>query len=328
MLTKITIISGFLGAGKTTLIKKLMDDSFSGQKIALIENEFGEIGIDGSILKQNGMQIRELNSGCICCTLSGNFDAALKDVVHQYHPDRILIEPSGVGKLSDIINTCARFSMRADSEIDSCLTVCDATKYLLYSKNFKEFYNDQVENARAIILSRTQKINTDQLSAIVKTIQKQNSKAPIITTPWEEINGNTILEAAQKGVSPLLNFTSLTEEQGHHSCHDDNCHGHSHLISDYNCSHHSADEAFEVWSTQTPNVFESKQIKQLLEKLPQYGTILRAKGIVPIKDGSWLQFDYIPDEISENSIVPDYTGRLCVIGQALNKSGLAELFGI
>lgn len=319
MQTKIDIISGFLGAGKTTLIKKFLAESLAGQKVVLIENEFGEIGIDGGILKQSGIQIREINSGCICCTLVGDFDAALKDVIRQYQPERILIEPSGVGKLSDVIKACAKISLKEDIEINLCVTVADATKYRMYSRNFGEFFNNQIENANTVILSRTQKMDSDKLAAVVKDIHERNAHAAVITTPWEELTGDKILAAAKTGASPLLSKVDLL--------HDDDDHDHEHE-HDHDHHHHSADEAFDVWSVQTPKVFQTDEIEMLLKKLPQYGSVLRAKGIVALADESWLQFDYVPEEISSRGIAPDFTGRLCVIGKDLNKTGLTELFGV
>jgi G3E family GTPase len=316
MQTKIDIISGFLGAGKTTLIKKLLEESFAGQKIVLIENEFGEIGIDGGILKQTGVQIREINSGCICCTLIGDFDTALKEVIQQYHPERIVIEPSGVGKLSDVIKVCAKIALKEEADVNLCVTVADATKYRMYSKNFGEFFNNQIENAKTLILSRTQKMDADKLSAVVKDIQHRNSSAAVITTPWDELSGNSILSVAEKGAKLLLNPQDL-------SCED---HDHEHGIEHDHHHHHSGKEAFDVWSVQTPKVFEPNEIESILKKLPQ--SVLRAKGIVTLSDGSWLQFDFVPEEISSRAIAPDFTGRLCVIGKELDQAGLIGLFGV
>jgi len=319
--TKIDIISGFLGAGKTTLIQKLLSESLLGQKVVLIENEFGEIGIDGGILKQAGIQIREINSGCICCTLVGDFNAALKEVIRQYHPERILIEPSGVGKLSDVIKACAEIALKEDIEVNLCVTVADATKYRMYSKNFGEFFNNQIEHAKTVILSRTQKIDAEKLAAVVKEIQQRNPDAAIITTPWDELSGDKILSVAESGASPLLNRADLSHDE-HECCHE---HDHEHQHCHH---HHSADEAFDVWSLQTPKIFQKNEIETLLKKLPDYGTVLRAKGIVPLADSSWLQFDFVPDEISSREIEPDFSGRLCIIGKDLDKPGLTVLFGV
>ena len=315
MQTKIDIISGFLGAGKTTLIQKLLKESFAGQKTVLIENEFGEIGIDGGILKQTGVQVREINSGCICCTLVGDFSAALKEVIQQYRPERILIEPSGVGKLSDVIKVCAKIGLREDIEVNLCAAVADATKYRMYSKNFGEFFNDQIEHAKAVILSRTQKLDAEKLAAVVDEIRGRNPLAAVVTTPWDSLTGDGILTAAESGAAPLLDPGDLAGETEEHG------HGHDH-------HHHSADEAFDVWSVQTPKAFQPNEIETLLEKLPQCGTVLRAKGIAALTDGSWLQFDYVPEEIAARGTAPDFTGRLCVIGSNLDKNALADLFGV
>nr|WP_319487319.1 GTP-binding protein [uncultured Caproiciproducens sp.] len=317
MQTKIDIISGFLGAGKTTLIQKLLSESLKGQKVVLIENEFGEIGIDGGILKQTGIQIREINSGCICCTLVGDFGAALSEVIGQYHPERILIEPSGVGKLSDVIKACQKVGLKEDIEVNLCIDVADATKYHMYSKNFGEFFNNQIEHAKTVVLSRTQKMDAEKLAAVVKEIQRHNPNAEIITTPWQELSGDKILSVAENSAAPLLNQDELYE----HEYEYEHEHKHEHC-------HHNADEEFAVWSVQTPKVFRKDEIETLLEKLPDYGTVLRAKGIVPLAGGSWLQFDFVPDEVSSRNIEPDFSGRLCVIGKDLDKAGLAILFGV
>lgn len=324
MLTKIDIISGFLGAGKTTLIKKLLSESYAGKSTALIENEFGEIGIDGVLLQQSGMQVREINSGCICCTMAGDFNSALKDVLRKYQPERIVIEPSGVAKLSDTVETCARFAMRENVEIDAVIAVADVTKYRMYSKNFGEFYNNQIQNAKAVVLSRTQTASPEILEAAVKGIREQNPGAAIITTPWEQLAGNAIFSAAERGAAPLLLRSDVLREEDHHHCsHNCEAHGHHH-------EGHSADEVFEVYSVQTPKKFHAEKLDALLQKLeePSYGTVLRAKGIVETKDGSWLQFDYVPGEQNKSAISAEYTGRLCVIGKELNRDRLAALFGI
>lgn len=319
MPTKLDILSGFLGAGKTTLIQKLLKESLAGEKVVIIENEFGEIGIDGGILKQTGVQIREINSGCICCSLMGDFDAALKDVIRQYQPERVLIEPSGVGKLSDVLRICNEVSSKTDAAVNMCIAVADAIKFQMYSKNFAEFYNDQIEHAKTILLSRTQKTEPEKLMAIVKEIQHCNPNASIITTPWEKLSGDRILEVAEHLGSTLLE--AQTAEAEHH----DHCCGHSH---EHSHTSHEAGEAFDVWSAQTPKHFRKPELTDLLNKLPKFGTVLRAKGILPIEDGSWLQFDFVPEEISSRAVPPDFTGRLCVIGRDLNKSGLVSLFGV
>lgn len=319
MPTKLDILSGFLGAGKTTLIKKLLKESLVGEKVVIIENEFGEIGIDGGILKQTGVQIREISSGCICCSLMGDFETALKDVMRQYQPERVLIEPSGVGKLSDVLRICNEVISKTDAVVNMCIAVVDAIKFQMYSRNFAEFYNDQIEHAKTILLSRTQKTEPEKLMAIVKEIQHRNPNASIITTPWEKLSGDRILEVAQRADSSLLN--SQTAEAEHH----EHCCGHSH---EHSHASHEAGESFDVWSIQIPKLFRKSELANILNELPKFGTVLRAKGIIAIEDGSWLQFDFVPEEISIRAVEPDFTGRLCVIGKDLNKSGLVGLFGV
>lgn len=301
--TKIGIISGFLGAGKTTLIQKMLKEAIPNEKVVLIENEFGEISIDGRILKQTGIQVREINSGCICCTLAGDFSDALKEVIHKYKPDRILIEPSGVGKLSDILPICRKIALRERGEVSFCITVVNALKYKMYAKNFSEFFFDQIENANTILLSRTQKIKSNQLQDVVKSIREHNPKAAILTTPWEQISADRIMQIAEKGVPILIKKDELSE-------------------------HHHADEAFQVWSVETPNLFSCDLLESALESLPKYGNVLRAKGLVALKEGGWRQFDYVPDERNVRETEPDFTGRICVIGENLDKPGLAALFQV
>jgi G3E family GTPase len=296
--TKIGIISGFLGAGKTTLIQKLLKETLSNKKVVLIENEFGEVGIDGKILKQTGVRIREINSGCICCTLAGDFSNALQEVIHKYNPDQILIEPSGVGKLSDILPPCLE-----KAEINFCITVVNALKYKMYAKNFSEFFFDQIQNANTIFLSRTQKAESNQLQNVAKSIRQHNPNAIILTTPWEQISANRMMEIAENGI-PLL----IDKEELH--------------------KHHHADNIFEVWSMETPNLFSLDLLESALQSLPKYGNILRAKGLVPLRNGNWCQFDYVPDEKNIQKAEPDFTGRICVIGESLDMPGLAALFQV
>ena len=296
--TKIGIISGFLGAGKTTLIQKLLKETLSNKKVVLIENEFGEVGIDGKILKQTGVRIREINSGCICCTLAGDFSNALQEVIHKYNPDQILIEPSGVGKLSDILPPCLE-----KAEINFCITVVNALKYKMYAKNFSEFFFDQIQNANTIFLSRTQKAESNQLQNVAKSIRQHNPNAVILTTPWEQISANRMMEIAENGI-PLL----IDKEELH--------------------KHHHADDIFEVWSMETPNLFSLDLLESALQSLPKYGNILRAKGLVPLRNGNWCQFDYVPDEKNIQKAEPDFTGRICVIGENLDKPELAALFQV
>lgn len=320
-MTKINVISGFLGAGKTTLIKKLLSEVFAGQKIVLIENEFGEIGIDGGFLKEAGVQITEMNSGCICCSLVGDFGKALKEVLEKFAPDRIIIEPSGVGKLSDVTKAIEGVAKEAEVELDSSITVADATKCKIYMKNFGEFFNNQIEYADTIVLSRTQNMKEEKLEAAVKLLQEHNSRAAVITTPWDMLDGNLILEAMNRKNSMAEEL--MKEEHEHH--HDGECccgHDHEH-------HHHHADEVFTSWGKETPHKYEEEELRQILEVLANetgYGTILRAKGIVAGTDGSWIQFDLVPGEYEIRKGSPDYTGRLCVIGSELKTEELEKLF--
>ncbi len=363
-MTKIDIISGFLGAGKTTLIKKLLAEAFQGEKLVLIENEFGEISIDGGFLKESGVQISEMSSGCICCSLVGDFNKALKDVQAQFHPDRILIEPSGVGKLSDVIvaveNTVADTE---DMKLNSFVTVADATKVKVYMKNFGEFYNNQIEAAGTILLSRTQKLSQEKLDAAVAMLREKNPDAAILTTPWDQLDGKTILSAIEKVslADELLEKMRAEhaaeeaehehehhhhdhdhdhEEHEHHHDHDhdheehEHHHDHDHECDDPHCSchhhHHHADEVFTSWGRETPHAFSQADIERILTGLDSgdYGKILRAKGIVPAGGGAWIEFDYVPEEHDVRTGHPDYTGRLCVIGAELKEDKLAELFGL
>lgn len=337
-MTKIDIISGFLGAGKTTLIKKLLQEALNGQKVVLIENEFGEIGIDGGFLKDAGIQITEMNSGCICCSLVGDFGAALKKVVEQYHPDRIIIEPSGVGKLSDVIAAVMNVAGEIDLDLNSFVTVADATKCKMYMKNFGEFYNNQVESANTIILSRTQGMKEEKLAQAVSMIQEKNAKAKIITTPWDELTGEQILAVMEQGHSlaeelmeEAMKLHEEEEHEHHHHHHDDDddccCHDHDHEHH----HHHHADEVFTSWGKETPHKFTKEKIEDVLKTLCEtddYGTILRAKGMVEDENGTWIYFDMVPGEYELRDGEPDYTGRLCVIGCNIDEHRLEELFGI
>ena len=384
-MTKIDIISGFLGAGKTTLIKKLLAEAYQGEKLVLIENEFGEISIDGGFLKESGVQISEMSSGCICCSLVGDFNKALKDVAEQFHPDRILIEPSGVGKLSDVIVAVENTAAEApDLKLNSFVTVADASKVKVYMKNFGEFYNNQIESAGTIVLSRTQKLSREKLEAAVALLREKNPDAAILTTPWDELEGKTILSAIEKvSLADELLAKMRAEheaeeaEHAHHHHHDHGehgdhehrhghgeqeecCHGehghhehhghgdhhhdheehgahehhHGHECSDPDCSchhhHHHADEVFTSWGKETPKAFTKAGIEQILAALDsgEYGSILRAKGIVNGEDGTWIEFDFVPEEHEVRAGRPDYTGRLCVIGAELKEDKLARLFGL
>lgn len=346
-MTKIDIISGFLGAGKTTLIKKLLDEAYTGEKLVLIENEFGEISIDGGFLKDSGIQISEMSSGCICCSLVGDFGKALKDVQKQFNPDRILIEPSGVGKLSDVI-IAVQNTIREDPalQLNSFVTVADGTKVKTYMKNFGEFYNNQIASAGTIILSRTQKMTPEKLEASVALLREKNPTAAIITTPWEQLNGKRILSAVEKASLADELLERIHTEHAEHDeddecCHEhehdhDHDHEHAHHHEDGECCHdehhhhHHADEVFTSWGVETPKSFTAEQITAILIKLDSgdYGKILRAKGIVPAGGGSWINFDYVPEEHDVRRGTPDYTGRLCVIGAELKEDRLKELFGV
>ena len=343
-MTKIDIISGFLGAGKTTLIKKLLEEVFQGEKLVLIENEFGEISIDGGFLKESGVAINEMSSGCICCSLVGDFGKALQDVQQQFHPDRILIEPSGVGKLSDVIAAVQdTVAALPEMELHSAVTVADASKVKIYMKNFGEFYNNQVEAAGAILLSRTQKLNQEKLESAVALLREKNPTAAILTTPWDQLEGRAILSAMEQSslADELLEHLETEHRRRDHDgcCHDhehehEHHHEHdAHRCTDPHCSchhHHHADEVFTSWGKETPKHFPQAEVERILTELDSgaYGKILRAKGIVPAGDGSWIEFDYVPEEHDIRSGHPDYTGRLCVIGAELQETRLADLFGL
>ena len=332
-MTKIDIISGFLGAGKTTLIKKLIEEGFKGEKLVLIENEFGEIGIDGGFLKDAGVQITEMNSGCICCSLVGDFGTALKKVITEYAPDRIIIEPSGVGKLSDVIKAVKDVAEEVEVQLDSYTTVADVSKCKIYMKNFGEFFNNQIESANTIVLSRTQTASQDKIEKAVAMIREHNADATIITTPWDDIDGSKIKEAMQnhKTVKDAL-FEDEDEHEHHHLHHDHDdecgCGDHDH---DHEHHHHDADEVFTSWGKETPHKFNEDKLKETLDELAnteEYGIILRAKGIVPSDGTDWLYFDLVPGEYEIRKGNPDITGKLCVIGSKLAEDKLAELFEV
>ena len=380
-MAKIDIISGFLGAGKTTLIKKLLGEALKGQQVVLIENEFGEIGIDGGFLKDAGVNITEMNSGCICCSLVGDFGTALKDVITKFNPDRIIIEPSGVGKLSDVIKAVQGVAEDAPIELNSLVTVADANKCKMYMKNFGEFYNNQVESAHTIVLSRTQNMKQDKLEACVDMIREHNKEATVITTPWDELTGEQLLAAMEKPVS-LADMVMAEEENcpvcgGHHDHddhehehhhdhdhehehhhdhdHDDHCgcghdhdhehehehhHDHDHDHDDHcGCGHdhehdhhhhHHADEVFTSWGKETPRKYTKEEVETILKALAaennEYGIILRAKGMLPSQDGTWIYFDMVPEEYEIREGQPEYTGRLCVIGSKIDEAKLEKLF--
>ena len=365
-MAKIDIISGFLGAGKTTLIQKLLKEALKGEKVVLIENEFGEIGIDGGFLKDAGIEVTEMNSGCICCSLVGDFGSALKEVVTQYDPDRIIIEPSGVGKLSDVIKAVQGVAEDVDLDLNSFVTVADAKKCKMYIKNFGEFYNNQVEYAGSIILSRTGDVAEDKLNESVALLREHNEKAAIITTPWDELSGEQILKVMEDGndmAKELLEEEEICpvcgghhdhehEHEHHHHDHDEECgcghdheHEHHHHDHDEECGcgcghdhdhdhhhhHHHADEVFTSWGRETIKKYTKENLEKMLEALSasdEYGIILRAKGMLPAEDGTWIYFDMVPEETEIREGAPEYTGRLCVIGSKLNEDKLAELFGL
>ena len=324
-MAKIDIISGFLGAGKTTLIKKLVADAFQGEKLVIIENEFGEIGIDGGFLKESGIQITEMNSGCICCSLVGDFGNALKDVLERYSPDRVIIEPSGVGKLSDVIKAVKNIG--DDVKINSTATVVDASKCKMYMKNYGEFYNNQIESAGTIILSRTQNVSEEKLAKVLTMIKEKNDEASVITTPWDQIDGKKILDAMEK-VNTLEK--ELLEEHHHH---DGECgcgHEHHHHDGSCSCGHdHDADEVFTSWGLETNRTITKEKLESLLQELAhseKYGQVLRAKGMLPDADGTWYYFDLVPEETEVRTGAPIYTGKVCVIGSNLKEDELKAAF--
>lgn len=384
-MTKVDIFSGFLGAGKTTLIKKLISDGYNGQKLVLIENEFGQIGIDGGFLKESGINITEMNSGCICCSLVGDFGTALKDVIDQFAPDRILIEPSGVGKLSDVVAAVKRVE---GTEICGTVTVIDASKCRIYLKNFKEFYENQIKYAGTIILSRTGNIAQDKLDQAIALIREINDHSQIITTPWDDLSGVQILKAIEEPLTAADMAAALLEaeqhelehahhhhehgedcdceecrhhhhdhddddddehehEHHHHHDHDDDDHDehehhhhHDHDDDDddddehehhHHHHDHHADEVFDSIGFETSKKFTKAQIEDALKALDdteKYGMILRSKGIVAAEDGSWIHFDFVPEEVEVRTGTSDVTGKIVVIGSGVKKEAVKELFGI
>ncbi len=345
-MTKVDIISGFLGAGKTTFIKQLISDVFPGEKIVLIENEFGEIGIDGGFLKEAGIEITEMNSGCICCTLVGDFSSSLKKVVEEYAPARIIIEPSGVGKLSDVAKAVEDVKESCGITLNSRITVADAKKVRIYSKNFGEFYNNQIEHADTIVLSRTQLIPEDRLLEAVHIIREKNPHAAIITTPWSELDGDVLKSALDHSHTATDLISSAKTPHQEHACcghahHHEHSHHHEHHHDhgpDCSCGchhhkegHHHADDVFTSWGMETARKYEKSFLEQWLHELSEtetYGTILRAKGIVAGMDNDWMEFDLVPGEYEIRTCRPDYTGKLCIIGTNLNTNKLQEILGL
>lgn len=363
---KVDIFSGFLGAGKTTLIKKLINEAYKGEKLVLIENEFGEIGIDGGFLQDAGVEITEMNSGCICCSLVGDFSEALAKVANEYLPDRILIEPSGVGKLSDVIKA-VRNADCDELEINTAVTVCDAKKCKMYANNFGEFYNDQLKNANAIILSHTDALNEEKIEKAVETVKKVNENAVVVTTPWDKLSGEQIKNAMESSDSLENELHSLMEDEevcsecGHHHHHgehhhdDHDCCGHhhdEHHHHDHDCEHeehhhdhdehcccghdhdhehHHADEVFVSWGCETTKKFNASELEKSISELTdekRFGIILRAKGIVEGDDGKWIHFDYIPGETDCRNGVAGVTGRICVIGSKINEAEIKKIFNV
>ena len=396
-MTKVDIISGFLGAGKTTFIKQLIEQVFTGEKLVLIENEFGEIGIDGGFLKDAGIEITEMNSGCICCTLVGDFSKALQKVLEEYQPDRVLIEPSGVGKLSDIVKAIEDVKQDAEIEVNARITVVDGKKAKLYLKNFGEFFEDQVKHASTIVISRTQTMTDEKIEECVHMLREENADAAIISTPWEELGREAICHALEHGVEieGLLEHPGDTccchgehaheehvhgehahgghaheehvpgehahgghahgehahekecgcghahhhseEECSHDHCHDhcqdheESCCGNHHGHNHHHGHHHHADEIFTSWGKETAHKYTDEELDFLLKALAEtegYGTVLRSKGIIAMADGTWKQFDLVPEEYEVRESGADYTGRICVIGTDLKEEELMRLFHI
>ncbi len=356
-MTKIDIFSGFLGAGKTTLIKKLIREAYAGENVVLIENEFGEIGIDGGFMQEAGINVTEMNSGCICCSLVGDFSKALRQVAEKYAPDRILIEPSGVGKLSDVIRAVENARL-SDAELNAFCTVVDAAKCKMYMKNFGEFFNDQVENAGCILLSHTDKASEEKLAAAVELLREKNKTATIVSASWKELDGKSILSAMEQKNSleaELRRLAEETEREHHHehhhhddecddpdcSCHHEHRHEHHHHddeCDDPDCSchhehhhgHHHADEVFSSWGRETTRKYTKEELYSALSELEnaeKYGNVLRAKGIVAGENG-WLHFDYVPGEADVRDGAADVIGRLCVIGCGLKEEALESLLKI
>ena len=326
---KIDIYSGFLGAGKTTLIKKMIQEAYHGQKLVLIENEFGEIGIDGGFLQDAGINITEMNSGCICCSLVGDFGKALEKVIAEYAPERIVIEPSGVGKLSDVV-AAVNNVLSDEVSLGYTVAVADAGKVKVYMKNFGEFYNNQIETASTVILSRTDSIPQAKLDAAVALIREHNDHAALITTPWDQLTGEQLLEAMEGHSSVEAELEALEHAHKHHHHHHEHEDGHCSCGHHHGEGHHHADEVFTSWGKETAGKFTAQQIHAALEALDsgKYGAVLRAKGIVAGADGSWIHFDYVPEEHNVRTGSSAVIGKLCVIGAQLDETGIAALFGV
>ena len=367
-MTSIDVVSGFLGAGKTTLIKKLLKDAVDAKKTVLIENEFGEIGIDGGFLEESGIEIREMNSGCICCSLVGDFGTSLKEVIAKYSPERIIIEPSGVGKLSDVLKAIENVAKDLDVKINSAVAVVDASKAKMYSKNFGEFFVNQIEYAGTVILSRTDVASPEKIADAVAIVKEHNPKATVITTPLDQLDAKDVLDAIEGNdsidelLAEMMEKAKEAPEHHHHHHHDDDedehehhcchhhhddddddeehehhCHHHHDDDDDedeheHHCCHHhhghDADEIFTSWGMETPAKYTRDRIESILKALDSgdYGTILRAKGMVPSEDGTWIYYDYVPEETDVRTGKPQVTGKICVIGSELKEDKLKELF--
>ena len=378
-MTKIDIISGFLGAGKTTFIKRLLKEAISGEKVVLIENEFGEIGIDGGFLKDAGIEIREMNSGCICCSLVGDFGKSLAEVLTKYTPDRVIIEPSGVGKLSDVMKAVRDVASEIEVELNSAVTVADASKVRMYMKNFGEFFNNQIENAGTIVLSRTDITDPKKVQTAVEMIRQHNQDAAIVTTPVSQLAGTQLLEIIEKKDNMMEELMKEAREHAHehghhhHHDHDGECccghdhdhdhgegeccghghhhdhgegeccgHGHHHDHHDHdhgeNCTcgchdhdhhHHHADDVFTSWGRENVIGVSRERLEQILKDLAysgKYGEVLRAKGMLPAADGTWMHFDLVPEQVEIREGSADYTGKVCVIGANLDEKALEEAF--
>ena len=366
-MAKINIISGFLGAGKTTLIKKLLKEALNGEKVVLLENEFGDVGIDGGFMKEAGIEVTEMNSGCICCSLVGDFSKSLEKIIEDYNPERIIIEPSGVGKLSDVIKAVEDIE---GLTVSSAVAVADATKCKMYSKNFGEFYNNQLESATAIVLSRTGGMNQDKLDKAMEIIREKNKTAPVVTTPWEDLSGDAILSVLEGASKPLIDEECHCHhhhdhdeechchdhehhhdhdeechchDHEHHHDHDEECHCHDHEHHhhhdhDEECHchdhehhhHHHADDVFTSLGMETAKKLCPAKIEQELKELEDglFGTILRSKGILQNEEGEWFEFDYVPGEFVCRKGNPDYTGRIVFIGTELDEAKIKEIFGL
>ena len=346
MATKINIISGFLGAGKTTLIKKLLaGGAFGDEKLVLLENEYGEVGVDGAFMKNSGIEITELNSGCICCTLAGDFHDALIEMIDKYHPDRVIIEPSGVGKLSEVRNVIAGLAREIDVTLEACATVADVNRCRTYARNFGEFFLDQIQSAECIILSRTQMTSQEKLDKALELLKSINDKARIVTTPWDELSAKALLDVIESE-QPLVDEFDESRMHHHHDdededeceCHEhDHDHEHHHDHDHHHHHHHhhdgehDADEVFDDFGVETAKVFSEKEIASCLDALhdvDRFGSVIRAKGVVRCDDGGWIHFDYVPGSKDVRRGEADYTGRVCVIGVGIDVPAIKGLFGL